>query len=96
MAEVRASVEKDGVQISVQAHGDADVDLWAAKRKVELFESVFGREVFFSAAGSSGTPLGKGTSRTPRTKGTGRSTNGKSKSTTKRNRPARTKRTRPR
>ena len=30
-------------------HGDADVDLWAAERKVELFEKVFGREVQFSA-----------------------------------------------
>lgn len=47
--EVVARVEKDHVQITVKAHGDADVDLWAARRKVELFEKVFGREVYFSA-----------------------------------------------
>ncbi len=47
--EVVARVESDAVTITVKAHGDADVDLWAARRKVELFEKVFGREVFFSA-----------------------------------------------
>ena len=47
--EVVAKVEDDAVKITVKAHGDADVDLWAARRKVELFETVFGREVFFSA-----------------------------------------------
>jgi exopolyphosphatase/guanosine-5'-triphosphate,3'-diphosphate pyrophosphatase len=47
--EVVARVEKNRVEITVKAHGDADVDLWAARRKVELFEKVFGREVSFSA-----------------------------------------------
>jgi exopolyphosphatase/guanosine-5'-triphosphate,3'-diphosphate pyrophosphatase len=49
VGEVRARVTDDGVRIIVQAHGDANVDLWAAERKVELFEKVFGRPVKFSA-----------------------------------------------
>jgi len=99
VAEVRASVEQDAVKIFVQAHGDADVDLWAASRKVELFEKVFGREVFFSTIGGKGSPRTNGRSHTPRAKGTDRSTNGKSKTGGAAKRPrrtARTKRTRPR
>ncbi|MEX2307547.1 MAG: Ppx/GppA phosphatase family protein [Pirellulales bacterium] len=53
VAEVRARVRDDCVQIIVQSHGDADVDLWAAERKVELFEEVFGRKVRFSERGIS-------------------------------------------
>jgi exopolyphosphatase / guanosine-5'-triphosphate,3'-diphosphate pyrophosphatase len=49
VAEVRASVSDECVRVTVQANGDADVDLWAAERKVELFEKVFGRKVRFSA-----------------------------------------------
>jgi exopolyphosphatase / guanosine-5'-triphosphate,3'-diphosphate pyrophosphatase len=49
VAEVRARVTGDGVTINVQSNGDADVDVWAAERKVELFEKVFGRKVRFSA-----------------------------------------------
>jgi exopolyphosphatase/guanosine-5'-triphosphate,3'-diphosphate pyrophosphatase len=49
VAEVRARVTDDDVTINVQAHGDADVDVWAAERKVELFEKVFGRKLHFSA-----------------------------------------------
>jgi exopolyphosphatase / guanosine-5'-triphosphate,3'-diphosphate pyrophosphatase len=49
VAEVRARVTGDGVTINVQSHGDADVDVWAAERKVELFEKVFGHKVRFSA-----------------------------------------------
>jgi exopolyphosphatase/guanosine-5'-triphosphate,3'-diphosphate pyrophosphatase len=49
VSEVRARVTGDGVAINVQGHGDADVDVWAAERKVELFEKVFGRKVTFSA-----------------------------------------------
>lgn len=94
--DVRVRVEKDGVQISVQAHGDADVDLWAASRKVELFEKVFGREVFFSSGGN--TLPRRSNARpsappTPREKqSSGRGANGSAK----RKRPARTKRSRPR
>jgi exopolyphosphatase/guanosine-5'-triphosphate,3'-diphosphate pyrophosphatase len=52
VGEVKARVREDGVRIMIQAHGDADVDLWAAERKVELFEKVFGRKVRFSARGA--------------------------------------------
>jgi exopolyphosphatase/guanosine-5'-triphosphate,3'-diphosphate pyrophosphatase len=53
VGEVRARVMDDGVRIIVQAHGDAEVDLWAAERKVELFEQVFGRQVKFIARDNS-------------------------------------------
>ena len=49
VAEVRARVRDDVVRIIVQSQGDTDVDLWAAERKVDLFEKVFGRKVRFSA-----------------------------------------------
>jgi exopolyphosphatase/guanosine-5'-triphosphate,3'-diphosphate pyrophosphatase len=49
VGEVRVRVGEDGVRIVVQAHGDAEVDVWAAERKVELFEKVFGRKVSFAA-----------------------------------------------
>jgi exopolyphosphatase/guanosine-5'-triphosphate,3'-diphosphate pyrophosphatase len=49
VAEVRAHVTDRRVQITVDSHGDTEVDLWAAERKVELFQRVFGREVSFSA-----------------------------------------------
>jgi exopolyphosphatase/guanosine-5'-triphosphate,3'-diphosphate pyrophosphatase len=47
--DIRACVANGHVEITVEAHGDAGVDLWAAQRKVELFEQVFDREVVFSA-----------------------------------------------
>jgi exopolyphosphatase/guanosine-5'-triphosphate,3'-diphosphate pyrophosphatase len=50
--EVTARVEKNGVRIAVKSRGDAEVDLWAAQRKVELFEKVFQRKVHFSARDS--------------------------------------------
>jgi exopolyphosphatase / guanosine-5'-triphosphate,3'-diphosphate pyrophosphatase len=53
VGEVRARVTDEGVRIVVQAHGDAEVDLWAAERKVELFEQVFGRQVKFTARDNS-------------------------------------------
>jgi exopolyphosphatase/guanosine-5'-triphosphate,3'-diphosphate pyrophosphatase len=59
VAEVRARVGDDSVKITVQAHGDADVDLWAAERKVELFEKVFHRKVCFSARSAAAAPRRK-------------------------------------
>jgi exopolyphosphatase/guanosine-5'-triphosphate,3'-diphosphate pyrophosphatase len=57
VGDVRARVRDDVVHIVIQAHGDAEVDLWAAERKVELFEKVFGRQVKFSARDkSAGAP----------------------------------------
>ena len=46
--QVRAQVVAGNVEITVDAQGDADVDLWAARSKVELFEKVFDCEVIFS------------------------------------------------
>ena len=45
--DVRAGVTNGHVEITVEARGDADVDLWSAQHKVELFEQVFEREVVF-------------------------------------------------
>ena len=49
VGEVRAWVRDDVVRIVVQSEDEANVDLWAAERKVDLFEKVFGRKVSFSA-----------------------------------------------
>jgi exopolyphosphatase/guanosine-5'-triphosphate,3'-diphosphate pyrophosphatase len=57
--DVRARVRNDHVQIIVEAQGDADVDVWAAERKVELFEKVFGRQVRFSARNGDSRDNGK-------------------------------------
>jgi exopolyphosphatase / guanosine-5'-triphosphate,3'-diphosphate pyrophosphatase len=57
--DVRARVRNGYVQITVEAHGDADVDVWAAERKVELFEKVFGRKVRFSARNGDAHENGK-------------------------------------
>jgi exopolyphosphatase/guanosine-5'-triphosphate,3'-diphosphate pyrophosphatase len=53
VAEVRARVRDDMVQIVVQSQGDTDVDLWAAERKTDLFEKVFRRSVRFSERSAS-------------------------------------------
>jgi exopolyphosphatase/guanosine-5'-triphosphate,3'-diphosphate pyrophosphatase len=63
VAEVRARVVDNDVRITVQAHGDAEVDVWAAERKVELFEKVFGRKVRFSARNTALRSSGKRHSR---------------------------------
>jgi exopolyphosphatase/guanosine-5'-triphosphate,3'-diphosphate pyrophosphatase len=49
VADVKARVRDDAVRILIHSQGDTDVDLWAAERKVDLFEQVFGRKVMFSA-----------------------------------------------
>jgi exopolyphosphatase/guanosine-5'-triphosphate,3'-diphosphate pyrophosphatase len=49
VAEVKARVRDDIVRIVIQSQGDTDVDLWAAERKTDLFEKVFGRTVRFFA-----------------------------------------------
>jgi exopolyphosphatase/guanosine-5'-triphosphate,3'-diphosphate pyrophosphatase len=53
VGEVRARVRDDVVRIVVQSEDEANVDLWAAERKVDLFEKVFGRRVCFSARDTS-------------------------------------------
>ena len=79
VSEVRARLRDDGVQIIVQSHGDAEVDLWAAERKVELFEKVFSRKVRFSARNVADRAT-QGTSRSRRSstsrQGNGETTNG--------------------
>jgi exopolyphosphatase/guanosine-5'-triphosphate,3'-diphosphate pyrophosphatase len=49
VADVKARVRDDGVRIIIQAQGDTEVDVWAAERKVDMFEKVFGRKVRFIA-----------------------------------------------
>ncbi|MEO7402775.1 MAG: hypothetical protein ABIU95_03805, partial [Burkholderiales bacterium] len=56
VAEVRARVRDDAVRITIQSQGDTDVDLWAAERKVDLFEKVFGRKVIFFARNAKSPP----------------------------------------
>jgi exopolyphosphatase/guanosine-5'-triphosphate,3'-diphosphate pyrophosphatase len=66
VADVRASVGKQRVRITVESHGDTEVDLWAAERKVELFQKVFGREVCFAAGNSPSAAPRSGRPRRPR------------------------------
>ena len=51
VSDVRVNVNERSVEVTVQTTGDAEVDLWAARRKVDLFERVFGRRVYFAAVG---------------------------------------------
>jgi exopolyphosphatase/guanosine-5'-triphosphate,3'-diphosphate pyrophosphatase len=51
--DIRALIVGDSVEITVDTQGDADVDLWAARSKVTLFEKVFHREVLSSVGDSS-------------------------------------------
>ncbi|MGI9455522.1 MAG: hypothetical protein ACR2NU_03125, partial [Aeoliella sp.] len=45
---LRCRVTKHQVSIEVEAKENADVDIWAARRKVDLFEKVFRRQVVFT------------------------------------------------
>lgn len=47
--DLAVEVTKSTVEVTVRTSGDAEVDLWAARRKVDLFESVFDRRVNFAA-----------------------------------------------
>lgn len=49
--DIRCQVKDKRVEVAVKASGDAEVDLWAARRKVDLFERVFERQVVFAAVG---------------------------------------------
>lgn len=49
--DLRCHVTPERVEIAVRASGDAEVDLWAARRKVDLFERVFGRPVYLAVVG---------------------------------------------
>jgi exopolyphosphatase/guanosine-5'-triphosphate,3'-diphosphate pyrophosphatase len=52
VGDVRTRVTVGSVRILVQSQGDTGVDVWAAERKVDLFEKVFGRAVRFVERGS--------------------------------------------
>jgi exopolyphosphatase/guanosine-5'-triphosphate,3'-diphosphate pyrophosphatase len=77
VGEVRARVRDDVVRIVVQSEDEANVDLWAAERKVDLFEKVFGRKVLFTARDGAPRARSKRRARPIRT-GRGR-TNGRSR-----------------
>ncbi|WP_197524779.1 Ppx/GppA phosphatase family protein [Botrimarina hoheduenensis] len=49
--DLRVGVTENRVEITVRTSGDAEMDLWAARRKVDLFERVSGRRVYFAAVG---------------------------------------------
>jgi exopolyphosphatase/guanosine-5'-triphosphate,3'-diphosphate pyrophosphatase len=76
IGEVRARVRDDIVRIVVQSQDDANVDLWAAERKVDLFEKVFGRKVRFSAREPAAPSRSKRRSRPIRPTGGGRTNGG--------------------
>ncbi|HEX5470735.1 MAG TPA: hypothetical protein VFW73_02560, partial [Lacipirellulaceae bacterium] len=56
VGEVKARVSDEVVRIVVESQGGAEVDVWAAERKVDLFEKVFGRKVRFSARNAEDRP----------------------------------------
>ncbi|MCI0492679.1 MAG: Ppx/GppA family phosphatase [Planctomycetes bacterium] len=92
VGEVCARVNDGTVRITVQAHGDAEVDLWAAQRKVELFEKVFERKVVFSARNAEARRIAKRRSRVhrssrPRTSRTGHTTGSAPRTATRRTLP---------
>src|SRR4029079_12534739 len=76
VGEVRARVRDDVVRIAVQSEDDANVDLWAAERKVDLFEKVFGRKVRFTARSIAARSRKKRRSRPIRPGGGGRTNAG--------------------
>lgn len=47
--DVAVNITDSTVEMAIRTTGDAEVDLWAARRKVDLFERVFGRRVYFAA-----------------------------------------------
>jgi exopolyphosphatase/guanosine-5'-triphosphate,3'-diphosphate pyrophosphatase len=51
VSEIDCRVVNGRVEIAVTAKGDAAVDIWAASRKVDLFEKVFGKQVVIAAKG---------------------------------------------
>jgi exopolyphosphatase/guanosine-5'-triphosphate,3'-diphosphate pyrophosphatase len=51
VSEIDCKVVNGRVDIEVSAKGDAAVDIWAARRKVDLFEKVFRKQVVITAKG---------------------------------------------
>ncbi|QDU87529.1 Exopolyphosphatase [Pirellulimonas nuda] len=51
VADLACAVSEGRVEIAVSSRENAEGDLWAARRKVDLFEKVFRRQVVFAEAG---------------------------------------------
>ncbi|HVT30817.1 MAG TPA: Ppx/GppA phosphatase family protein [Lacipirellulaceae bacterium] len=73
VGEVKARVRDNVVHIVVESQGDANVDVWAAERKVDLFEKVFHRKVRFLEREGNGQPRTKRRLRSTRSSSEGRS-----------------------
>ncbi len=52
---VQLDVDGYKIRMAVQADGDPEVDLWAARRRVAMFEKVFNKEVWIHAQSQDGT-----------------------------------------
>ena len=50
VSSVRCSIGRDEVKVRLETRGDPALEIWAAKRKRELFEEVFKRPITFKAA----------------------------------------------
>lgn len=48
VSSLRCKVGKRHAQVTVKARGDAELELWAARRRMDLFADVFGRTVSFA------------------------------------------------
>lgn len=94
--EVRARIVDDVVRITVRSRGDAEVDLWAAERKVELFEKTFGRKVCFSARNTTAAARRKTRSRARRSRKPGTASGSDATGTASLVRRSKVARTRPR
>jgi exopolyphosphatase/guanosine-5'-triphosphate,3'-diphosphate pyrophosphatase len=44
-------VGKHAVDVTIKPRGDAELELWGARQKSDLFTDVFGRDVTFAKAG---------------------------------------------
>ena len=51
---VRLHVDGYKIRMAVQADGDPEVDLWAARSRVGMFEKVFNKEVWIHAQSQDG------------------------------------------
>jgi len=51
VSHVKTKVGRHHVTITVHARGDAELELWGARRQMELFAEVFDRTVSFEEAG---------------------------------------------
>jgi hypothetical protein len=48
--DVRVRVGKQKVEVKLQARGDAELEIWGARRKMDLFAAEFDRSVSFELA----------------------------------------------